>query len=420
MASVTYEIFFNLGVALAIGLLIGVERGWKERGAAEGHRVAGVRTYGLIGLLGGVTALLSSRLGGWLLGLAFVAMAGVLVATYIANLSRNRDAGITSLIAGLLTFVFGALAAIGEVATAAAFAVIMTLLLGFKPLLHDWVSRIEGRELRAALKLLLITVVLLPVLPDQGYGPWAALNPYRIWWMVALIAAISFAGYVAIKIAGAKKGIVYTGLFAGLASSTALTLYFSRMARDRPAMIPLLSIGILIASGTMFPRILVLAVLLNPQLFNFLVLPVVLMTLIVLATVLVLLPWRGRHMHEAADISLFNPLDLKWAFGFGILLALIMLLGEALKAWLGTGGVLMLAAASGIADVDAITLSLSTMSANDLLPRIAVSGMVIAAVVNSLVKGVMATVIGGTELGKRVGLPLLAASITGIASIYLF
>jgi MgtC family protein len=200
------QTFLRLSVALAIGLLIGVERGWKEREAREGERVAGVRTYGLIGLLGGGMALVAERLGPLPLALAFVALAGMLTAAYAINVERDDDAGIASLVAGLLTFVFGALAALGQVAVAAASAVVMTLLLGFKPVLHRWVSALEGKELRAGLKLLLISAVLLPILPDRGYGPWQALNPYQIWCMVVLIAGISFAGYFAIKIAGPPQG----------------------------------------------------------------------------------------------------------------------------------------------------------------------------------------------------------------------
>jgi MgtC family protein/uncharacterized protein DUF4010 len=232
------QTFLRLSVALAIGLVIGVERGWKEREAREGERVAGVRTYGLIGLLGGGMALVAERLGPLPRALAFVALAGVLTAAYAINVERDDDAGITSLVAGLLTFVFGALAALGQVAVAAASAVVTTLLLGFKPVLHRWVSALEGKELRAGLKLLLISVVLLPILPDQGYGPWQALNPYQIWCMVVLIAGISFAGYFTIKIAGPRKGTVIAGLCAGVASSTALTLHFSRMARREPDAIP--------------------------------------------------------------------------------------------------------------------------------------------------------------------------------------
>lgn len=226
------QTFYYLGVALAIGLLIGVERGWKEREVEEGERVAGVRTYGLIGLLGGGVALLSNHIGSLVMGFAFLGLAGALTMSHIVNMPSEEDAGITSLVAAFIVFVFGAMAAMGEVVIAAGSAVVATLLLTYKPLLHRWVSALETEELRAGIKLLLISVVLLPILPNQGYGPWQTLNPYMIWWMVVLIATISFVGYFAIKIGGAHRGIVFTGLFGGLASSTALTLHFSRSSPD--------------------------------------------------------------------------------------------------------------------------------------------------------------------------------------------
>jgi len=412
--------FYYLGVALAIGLLIGVERGWHEREAAEGKRVAGVRTYGLIGLLGGVVALLAQQHGALVLGLAFIGLAGALAAVYVVNQRRgDDDVGITSLVAGLLTFAFGALAAMGEVPLAAAGGVVTTLLLSYKPLLHGWVSGLEAGELQAAIKLLLISVVLLPVLPNQGYGPWQALNPYAIWWMVVLVATISFAGYFAIKIAGPRRGTVFTGLFGGLASSTAVTLHFSRMCRRKAAAAPVLATGILLACGTMFPRMLLVASVLNPGLFRLLVLPAAVMALLAYGPALAY--WRGSSSHDLdSEALLKNPLELRTALGFGVLLALVMLLGKALRHWFGEAGVLALAAASGLADVDAITLSLARMSQDDLVWRVAVSGIVIAAAVNSLVKCGMATFIGGRQIGRRVGLPLLGCAVAGLATTWLW
>ncbi|MBV1921852.1 MAG: MgtC/SapB family protein, partial [Pseudomonadales bacterium] len=160
--------FYFLGVALVIGLLIGVERGWKEREAKDGERIAGIRTYALIGLLGGGTALLTQSAGGLVIGLAYVAIAGALTTVYVVNLRRgDEDVGITSLITGLVTFMLGALAGLGEVVVAAAFGVVTTLLLSHKPTLHRWVGTLKGKELRAGIKLLLITVALLPILPDK-------------------------------------------------------------------------------------------------------------------------------------------------------------------------------------------------------------------------------------------------------------
>jgi uncharacterized membrane protein (DUF4010 family) len=411
--------FYYLGVALAIGLLIGIERGWKEREVKEGMRAAGVRTYGLIGLLGGVLALLAGHVGALILGLAFVAVTGTLTIVYFFK-QRNGDSdvGITSLVAALLTFALGALATMGEVAIASGAAVVTTLLLSYKPLLHRWVSALEEEELRAGIKLLLISVVLLPILPNQSYGPWHAINPYAIWWMVVLTAAISFVGYFAIKIAGARRGTIFTALFSGLASSTVLTLHFSRMANRNRAMTPILATGILLACGTMFPRILLVASIFNTNLFRPLIVPVVLMAL--LTYIPAIWYWRSQsHENVNPESLLKNPLELKTALTFGAFLALIMLLGKTLQAWFGDMGVMALSTVSGVTDVDAITLSLARMSNDDLALRVATMGIVLAASANCITKGCMAAVIGGREIGLRVGLPLLATSIGGLIAVWL-
>lgn len=413
------QTFYHLGVALAIGLMIGVERGWKERDAPEGARIAGVRTFGLIGLLGGSSAIVAQYLGPLAIGFAFIGLAGVLAAVYVVNLRQEEDVGITSLIASLLTFTLGNLAVLGEVTLAVSSAVIATLLLTYKPLLHHWLSVLEPKELQAGVTLLLISVVLLPILPNQGYGPWQALNPYAIWWMVVLVAAISFGGYFAIKIGGSRRGIIFTGLFSGLASSTALTLHFSRIGNQDRSAAPILGIGILLACGTMFPRMLLVASLINPDLFKLLFVPTGVMALLTYLPA-VYYWWSRAHNKFHTDSALKNPLELSTALGFGLLLALIMLLGKALQHWGGEAGILVLAAASGIADVDAITLSLARLSQGDLALRVAVSGIVIAAAINSLVKGGIATTIGGGAIGLRVGLPLLASAIGGLVAVWLW
>ncbi len=348
----------------------------------------------------------------------FLGLAGMLSAVYVANLQRGTDdVGITSLVAALLAFVLGALAAAGEVAVAAASAVVTTLLLSYKPVLHRWVGELTASELRAGIKLLLISVVLLPILPNRGYGPWQALNPYALWWMVILIATISFVGYFAVKLGGATRGAVFTGVFGGLASSTALTLHFSRTTRSHPALAPVLATGILLACGTMLPRVLLVAGVLNGDLLRLLLVPATVMMLFAYAPAL----WYLRSPSGAktdARALLSNPLELGTAVGFGALLALVMLAGKALQTWFGEAGVLALAAASGIADVDAITLSLARMSQDGLGLRVAAMGIVIAAAVNNLVKGGIAAFIGGNALGLRVGLPLLASAAGGLAAAW--
>jgi uncharacterized membrane protein (DUF4010 family) len=418
MSAVQQHLYF-LSVALAIGLLIGLERGWQERKAEEGHRVAGLRTYGLLGLLGGVVGLLSEHFGPLILGLAFVALIGGLTAIYIVNLPTEKDVGITSLVAALLTFGFGALAAVGEVAVAAASAVVTTLLLSYKPQLHRWVRGLEMAELRAGIKLLIISVVCLPILPDRGFGPWQALNPFEIWWMVVLIAAISFVGYFAVKIGGPRRGVIFTGLFGGLASSTAVTLNLARTERRGGGMTTLLAAGILFACGTMFPRMLLVASLINPSLFRMLVIPALVMSLLAYGPAMRY--WRsGLSKDPDIGAPLQNPLELKAALGFGALLMVILVLGKALQDWFGDAGLLALAAISGITDVDAITLSLSRMSDGDVTMRICATGIVIAGAVNSMAKTGLAAIIGGRRMGARVGLPLLLAAFGGLVATWIW
>jgi uncharacterized membrane protein (DUF4010 family) len=411
--------FFHLGVALAIGLLIGVERGWSERGEQEGTRVAGVRTFALIGLLGGAAALIAQPLAALVPAMGLLALAGLFATAHVVR-SRVRpdQLGITVPVAGLLTFLLGAIAASGAVTVAAAAAVVTALLLSSKPALHRWLDTLSREELAAGLQLLLLSVVVLPMLPDQGYGPWEALNPHRIWWMVVLIAAISFVGYFAVKTAGARKGSLFTGLFAGLSSSTALTLHFSRLSRTRPEMSDLFATGILLACGTMLPRMAVVLAVMAPALLSAALPAIVVMTLTLYG--FALLHWKSLKDDRGETATpLTNPLELRAAIGFGALLALVMVLAKGMELWLGHAGVLALAAASGIADVDAITLSLAGMSRTSLDPKIAVTGIVFAAASNCLVKGGMAVAVGGTRLALPVALPLAAAALLGPIAVWL-
>ncbi len=409
-------IFLDLAIALAAGLLVGVERGWQYRRAEEAERFAGVRSFGLIGLLGGLWALLARELGEVLLGFAFLGFGAVVFMILFLERRDSASQGVTTLVAAMVTFALGALAVAGYQVVAAGGAVVTTVLLSLKPVLHRWVRRLEAKELNAALKLLLISVVLLPVLPDRGFGPWQALNPYTLWWMVVLIAALSFSGYVAMKAVGPRRGTVLTGLLGGLVSSTAVTLSLARLAR-RPGAERILAVGILVAAATMFPRVLVEVAVVHPPLLLGVGGPLAAMTL--LAGVGAAWLWRrpGRAATPAGSgVTVSNPFELWPAVQFGLLLAAVMFLAVALRHWLGDAGVYLLAAASGLADVDAITLSLARMAAGDLPPQVAARGIVLAAVVNTLVKGLLAAWIG-TGLGRLL-LPVLGlVAAVGLAWI---
>jgi uncharacterized membrane protein (DUF4010 family) len=405
------ENFKLLGIALAIGLLIGLERGWHARDRVEGMRVAGLRTYGMISLLGGLSGILAQQVDALLMGFVFLGLTSVLLLAYGKSVSKLADLSITSIIASLITFTLGALTVFGHITLASASAVVITSLLGFKPLLHGWLKKLEQEELNATLKLLLISVVMLPILPNQGYGPWAAFNPYHIWLMVVLIAAISYLGYFAIRITGKQHGPLLTGALGGLVSSTAVTLNLSRLSKQQPNMENVLAAGILTACATMFARTLLLTSVMNPTLFRVLLPALLVMALFTYSVAFLL--WRNRREFKAIDeITLENPFQLAMAIKFGAFLVLIMLLSKLLKQYFGDTGTYFLAAASGLADVDPITLSMSQMSKEGMEVSVAAKAILIAVSVNSGIKSIFSWVIGGRALALRV-LGTLAFAVLG-------
>jgi uncharacterized membrane protein (DUF4010 family) len=405
--------FKLLGIALAIGLLIGLERGWHTRDKGEGMRIAGLRTHGLIALLGGLWGILAAQTGILLMGFAFLSLTFVLLIAYSKSLNKFEDYSITSIIASLITFTLGALTVFGHTILASATAVVITLLLGFKPLLHGWVNKLEQRELEATLKLLLISVVMLPILPNRSFDPWDVFNPYHIWLLVVLIAGIAYLGYFAIKIGGNRHGPVLTGLFGGLGSSTAVTLNLSRLSKTYPGMQNALSAGILTACATLFVRTLLLASALNPALFRELFPPLSVMG--VLTYLLAFLLWRtAREFQGQQEVMLDNPFQLRMALKFCAFLVAVLFLSKLLKIYFGDTSTYLLAAASGIADVDPITISMSQMSKDGLELSVAARAILIAVSVNSGVKSIIATMIGDRNLGLRVGIVLAIAVVAGL------
>jgi len=407
-----FDTFIRLAVALAIGILVGLERGWHERAEPEGRRVAGIRTFGLIGLLGGVWALLAEALGEVVMGLAFIALAAALIVARFRLARDTKDYGITTTTAALLTFGLGAIALRGELAIAASVAVITALLLSSKATLHGFLKRIDYQELLAVLKLLTMSVVLLPVLPDRGFGPWEALNPYELWLMVVLISGISFAGYVAVRAMGERRGILVAALAGGLVSSTAVTISLSRMGAQNPERARLLSGGIVLASSMMFARTILVASVIQSDMLRVLAVP--LGGAFAMGTVAgIILLRKSEATSDGHMLQLRNPFEFGMALKFGVLLAVIMVLSEGLLQLLGHPGIYALASVSGLADVDAVTLAVSRMTEREISHLVAAVAILLASLSNSLVKGGIAIVNGGAVLGRQVAFGLLAALVTG-------
>ena len=394
-------------VSLAIGLIIGLERGWQVRQLGDNQRIAGMRTYGLIGLLGGVCALLLPALGSWLplLGLLAV-VAGCGLSVWLAQRWQG-EFGLTSSVAMVLTYLLGLMSVLQSPSEAVACAVLAALLMGLKGKIQQGMLFLSKTEFHATLRFLLISLVLLPVLPDAEMGPLDAFNPFKIWLMVVIIAGISFCGHFAVRLLGTRAGLVLTSMLAGLASSTALTLQFARLNKEQGGLERLLATGILLAGATMWLRLLMLVLLIHSELAMRLAVPLLLLAAIVYGFAF----WFWRQREELADNPVQpetrNPLDLATAIKFGLLLALIGFMATLLQSKVGNSGVYLLALVSGITDVDAITLSLSQLAQKELALEVAARGILLAGLVNSLVKGMLALVIGGRRLGLRVLLPYL-------------
>jgi uncharacterized membrane protein (DUF4010 family) len=407
------QIFERLGLALAIGLLIGLERGWREREAAEGSRVAGIRTFALIGLGGGLAALLTGPQIGLAFGLVFAGFAALMIAAYIADIEPH-GVGATTTVAALLTFLLGALAVAGDMAAAASAAVVTAILLSAKPILHRWLERIEYPELTAALKLLLISVVLLPVLPNRTVDPWNALNPYELWWMVVLIAGLSFCGYVAVRVAGPERGVMLTGLLGGLTSSTVATLNFARLSRHSEGAERVLAAAAAVACATMLPRILLVVGVLNRPLLLLLIAPLGGAALVTYLGAALL--WR-RPAGDRTPVSVRvdNPFEFWLAVRFGVLLTAIMLLARLVPSWLGEQGVFLLAGIAGLGDVDAISLSMSRYGGASVSLQGAAVAVAIAAFANTVVKGSLAFIVGRSGMAWRLAAVLAASALVAAA-----
>ena len=409
----------DLAVALLLGAIIGLERGWDAREQKSGERIAGIRTFALVGLLGGISAVLAQEITEWAFPVLLVSVVAMAIVAYSERLEHIRNFSITGMVGTVLTFCFGAVAVAVDPVIATAAAVVTAIILDNKEEIHGWVNKLKEHELDAALKLLLISVVMLPLLPNEKMGPGGVLNPREIWWMVVMIASISFVGYFAIRVAGTRKGILFTSLFAGLSSSTALTLHFARQASKTPQLNAQFATGILIACGTMFPRILVYCLVINPDLLPSLIWPVLVMTALLYGPALFIWRKNDRELQVSQPTLNQNPLDLTSALVFGALLTAILLMGEFLGNWLGDAGIYFLAATSGIADVDAITLSLTRMSNNSLAMGTAVIGIVIAAATNNLVKSALAGFVGNRQIGLLVGGPMVLSLAAGLLVAWL-
>lgn len=421
MPDMELDAVVSIALALALGLLIGIERGWTQRDQAAGSRFAGIRTYGLLGLAGGLGGALQTAFPA-LSAVLLVATAVLVVMGYWRSTRGQKAApasisGTASLV-GLLTLACGFVAGAGGHALASAATGVMVLVLAMRHQLHDWISRLDEREVLAIAHFALISLVILPLLPDTPMGPLDAWRPRQIWLVVVLVCGFSFLGYIAARRLGASRGILATAAAGAVVSSTAVTASLAGKMRDRSEDPAVLGSGIALASAVMFLRVIALVAALAPFALSTLLAWALPGMLTSLAGAWLL--GRGSGKTGAAtspDLALRNPFALGPAL---ILAALVMVLSVAAR-WVlerfGDAGLAVVLALSGMLDVDSAIITMGNLPAGTIDPRLAALILMPPVLLNTLIKAGAAVGLAGWQQAWRSAAVLLASALAALAAL---
>ncbi|WP_309669327.1 MgtC/SapB family protein [Gemmatimonas sp.] len=432
----------DLLVAALVGLAVGVEREWSGHTTGPDGRFAGIRTFTLLGVIGGF--------GGWFFRdgqpvlAAVIIGAGALfpIAAYAATLRRpGTTTDGTTEVSAILVVAMGAASALGHRSLASAAAVLCVLLLAEKSTFQSALQKVAAHELRAALQFAVLALVILPLLPSGAYGPFGAFQPRQLWIVVLLFSGLNFAGYIARRVIGETRGLGVTGLLGGLVSSTAVSLTFSRRSRAEPHLALPLALGVVAACTVLVPRLLVISAMLRPAVATAAV-PVLVLPFLVGVSLIAFVMWQERETrvpptpelasgpegapaerHEAnasdprplAPTNGHNPLafasSLQMALAFQVVLFAIAWVQQAI----GTTGVLLSATLLGLTDMDALTVSMTRYGADPANVRVAATAIGIGVLSNTMLKLAFVVTIGAPRFRARAALGLLAlAAATGV------
>lgn len=406
------DLFQRLAMALAIGFLIGVERGWKHREAPEQSRAAGLRTHAIIGLGGGMAAALLPEIGA--IGFAAIALANAaaIIVFKVRESERDQDISMTGTIAALLVFALGAYAVLGSITVAAAAGVALVGLLAFKHALHNWLSKLTAKELRSALLILAATAIALPLLPDKTIDPWNAINPRELWLLTILVAGASFAGYVAVRLLGRDVGVLAGAAAGAIVSSTVVTAELGRRTKAEETGAVIAAAGASLAAAVSAVRAALLV-----SVSALAVAPEIAPALAAAAAVFVAAAFGLRKMatdeeRRERDDRLQSPLYLFSVAKFALLLGAVIVVGRIVADRFGQAGLLPFAATAGLGDVDAVVLAAGSLVRGGLEASVGAHAILLAVLVNTFSKGVIAGVTGGWRYG---GLYMSAAALASAA-----
>jgi uncharacterized membrane protein (DUF4010 family) len=391
----------HFAVALGIGLLIGIERGWRTREHRSGSRTAGIRTFTIIGLLGGTIGVIAEAAGtpvnvagAIILGASFAAFAVTFAQMCRDENLADKNYSATTAIAGMLTFALSAYAMIGDMRVAVAAAVATVAILALRERMHGWLKLIEEREILSALILLAMTFIALPIIPNESIGPFGGINPREIWLIAIVLAGVSFIGYIAVKVLGARQGTLLAAAAGGLVSSTAVTATNARRAASGEGSPRLLAAGVAVATIVSFARVLAISGVLKPELLRYLGPPLAAAILIAVAFAAITAFSRREPQESAHEMQFRNPFGFWSVIGFALLLGAIVLAGRVLGEKLGAAGAVVGAFALGLADVDAVTVSMSRLTPQPLALPDAALAILAAVVSNNLAKTAIGVVVG--------------------------
>lgn len=412
------DLLLYIAVSACLGALIGLIRQWGEQSDSDAGAFAGVRTHTLWAVLGCLGAFVHQEHAEFTLLLVLL----IVAAQIIAQAAREADKphpGSTSMAGAMLTLFCGALVFWDEMRSAVLVAALTMVMLGLKQPIHKWTREVNARDIHATLQFAAISGVILPLVPNRDMGPFGAFNPFSTWLMVVLISGLGFAGYIAMRIMGARAGIFLTGVLGGLASSTASTLAFARRSSDEPAMSDHYTLAVVAACTVMLPRVLIATLFVNRDFALTLLVPFAIMAVPgVLYAVWVWLR-RGEQLHRDDTPQVGNPLSLSIALKFALLYAVVAFLVTMIREKGWTEGLLPLSFVSGLTDMIAISLSVaSDQAGGGANLELATRAVVLAAIANTLMKTGMALVLGSSGLRVRVAIVLGATAILGVAVMF--